>query len=156
MGLAAPALAGAMTSELGAYMIAGALSNAAAGIAESTTEAYIEQSLDGSPSWGLDNEGFNEFTTDVYNAGLTPGNVAYDLASGAVLSAGSYAIVRPLTGPIARIPNAMFFDDIYYASKGYYVGASAEFVKATTDTIQQAIQNTIDRRIERKLEMLAQ
>jgi RHS repeat-associated protein len=50
MGLAAPALAGVMTSELGAYMIAGALSNAAAGAAESITEAAIEQSQDGSPS----------------------------------------------------------------------------------------------------------
>jgi hypothetical protein len=128
-------------------MLAGAISNTAAGAAESITEAAIIQSQDNSPSWGLDNAGLNEFMTDAQNSGLTIGNAAYDFGSGGLMSLGAYGLLRPFTGPIRRIPNAMFFDDIYFASKGYIVGGSAETIKTITDTAQQIIQNNIDKKV---------
>jgi RHS repeat-associated protein len=151
MGLAAPALAGALSSEVAAYMLAGAISNTAGGAAESITDAAINQSQDGSSSWGLDNAGINEFVTDAQDTGLTWGNAVYDFGTGGLLSLGAYGVVRPLTGPIKRIPNAMFFDDLYYQSNGYIVGLGAETVKIIADTAQQSIQKRIDRRIDRNL-----
>jgi RHS repeat-associated protein len=149
MGLAAPALASALSSEVAAYMLAGAVSNTAGGAAESITDATIKQTQDGSRPWGLDNSGMNEFFTDAQNSGLTWGNTAYDFGSGGLLSLGAYGVVRPLTGPISKIPNAMFFDDLYYQSQGYLVGPSAETVKIISDTVQQSIQEKMDLRITR-------
>jgi hypothetical protein len=50
----------------------------------------------------------------------------------------------------------MFFDDIYFESKGYLVGAGAEAAKAFADTGQVMLQDLIDRRIQRRLDMLGQ
>jgi hypothetical protein len=140
MGFAAPALATALTSEIAAYGIAGSLASSAGGIAESLTVAsgkQIENSLS-KGTWTWDR---NKFYEDAWDAGLNPGDIAINIGAGGLLSMGSYGLIRPLTGPIKRIPNAMFFDDAYFESKGYIVGFGASLIKTSLSIARRTIKN---------------
>jgi RHS repeat-associated protein len=142
MGFAAPALAGALTSEIAAYGIAGGLASSAGGIAESLTVAsgkQIENSIS-KGSWTWDR---NKFAEDAKDAGLTPGDIAFNIGVGGLLSMGSYGLIRPITGPIRRIPNAMFFDDAYFESKGYLVGFGASVVKTSVSVMRKMIKDEL-------------
>jgi hypothetical protein len=82
---------------------------------------------------------------DASDAGfLNGGNMLEDAVIGGTLSAAGQKILSPIVGPARRIKNPMFFDDIYYQSKGYATGFVQGLVDASSDILQEATSQIID------------
>lgn len=63
---------------------------------------------------------------------------------GGTLSAAGQKLLGPILGPARRIDSPLFFDDVYYQSKGYITGFLAGLVRASSDVLQEAGSQVID------------
>jgi len=127
-------------------MVAGGLANVAGGGAQALTIATEEQAGDMVSGEAFDG---TEFINDAHDAGLNAPQIAYNFGAGGLLAGAIYLPVRSLTGPTYRIPDSMFFDDTYFASKGYLVGTGAAAINVVTTTTQQAVLDSATHLIRR-------